>query len=40
MYWNPRLAGVPFGPRVMHQLGQLALPLFFRKNAPAGPTPV
>ena len=40
MYWNPRLAGVPLGPRVLHRLGQLALPLFFRRNAPAGPTPV
>jgi hypothetical protein len=33
LHWNPRLAGVPFGPRLMHLLGRLAQPLFFRRNA-------
>jgi predicted HAD superfamily phosphohydrolase YqeG len=38
MYWNPRLAGVPLGPRLMHLLGRAALPLLFRRNAPSGQT--
>jgi predicted HAD superfamily phosphohydrolase YqeG len=33
LYWNPRLDGVPLGPRAMHLVGRLALPLFFRRNA-------
>ena len=40
MYWDPRLAGVPLGPRLLHLLGRTALPLFFRRNVPAGPAPV
>jgi hypothetical protein len=32
LHWDPRLPGVPPGPRVMHQLGRLARPLFFRKD--------
>jgi predicted HAD superfamily phosphohydrolase YqeG len=39
LYWNPPLVGVPLRPRLMHLLGRLALPLFFRRNVPAGPTP-
>jgi predicted HAD superfamily phosphohydrolase YqeG len=39
MHWNPRLAGVPLGPRLMRQFGRLAQPLFFRKNAPSEQTP-
>jgi predicted HAD superfamily phosphohydrolase YqeG len=39
LHWNPRLAGVPLGPRLMHQFGRLAQPLFFRKNAPAEQPP-
>ena len=39
MYWNPQLAGVPLGPKVLHLLGQLSLPLFFKRNAPPGKTP-
>ena len=33
LYWNPRLHGVPLGPRAMHLVGRLALPLLFRRNA-------
>jgi len=32
LHWDPRLAGVPPGPRLMHLLGRLARPLFFRKD--------
>jgi hypothetical protein len=38
LYWNPRLAGVPLRPRLMHLLGRAALPVFFRKDAPPGET--
>jgi predicted HAD superfamily phosphohydrolase YqeG len=34
LHWNPQLAGVPAGPRLMHLLGRLARPLFFREGAP------
>jgi predicted HAD superfamily phosphohydrolase YqeG len=33
LHWDPKLSGVPPGPRVMHQLGRLARPLFFGRNA-------
>jgi len=39
LHWNPRLAGVPLGPRVMQLVGRLAQPVFFRKNALPGQTP-
>ena len=32
LHWNPRLTGVPLGPRLMHLLGRLAQPVFFRKT--------
>lgn len=31
LHWDPRLPGVPPGPRLMHRLGRLARPLFFRQ---------
>jgi predicted HAD superfamily phosphohydrolase YqeG len=34
LHWDPQLAGVPLGPRLMHLLGRLARPLFFREGAP------
>ena len=37
LHWDPRLAGVPLGPRALHQLGGLARPLFFRRSPPPGP---
>jgi predicted HAD superfamily phosphohydrolase YqeG len=39
LHWDPRLAGVPLGPRLMRQLGRLVQSLFFRKNAPSEQTP-
>jgi predicted HAD superfamily phosphohydrolase YqeG len=39
LHWNPRLAGVPLGPRVMRLVGRLAQPVIFRKNASPGQTP-
>ena len=39
LHWNPRLAGVPLGPRLMQLVGRLAQPLFFRKNASSEQTP-
>jgi predicted HAD superfamily phosphohydrolase YqeG len=36
LHWDPKLAGVPLGPRLMHLLGQLGRPLFFRRDAPPG----
>ena len=33
LHWNPRLAGVPLGPRLMGVLGRLAQPVFFRRSA-------
>jgi hypothetical protein len=32
LHWDPRLAGVPPGPRLMHLFGRLARPLVFRGN--------
>jgi predicted HAD superfamily phosphohydrolase YqeG len=29
LHYQPRLAGIPPGPRLMHRLGRAALPLFF-----------
>ena len=40
MYWNPPLDGVPLGPRLMHVVGGLALPLFFQKKAAPGSAPL
>jgi predicted HAD superfamily phosphohydrolase YqeG len=37
LHWNPRLAGVPLGPRLMNLLGRLAWPLFRRR--PGGTSP-
>jgi predicted HAD superfamily phosphohydrolase YqeG len=35
LHWDPKLSGVPPGPKVLHQLGRLARPLFFgRSTAP------
>ena len=34
LYWSPRLTGVPLGPRLMHRLGLVALPLLFKENKP------
>jgi hypothetical protein len=31
LYYCPRLAGVPAGPRLMHQFGRLVLSLLFRR---------
>jgi predicted HAD superfamily phosphohydrolase YqeG len=39
LYWDPRLVGVPLGPRLMHVFGRAALPLFFRRNAPPRESP-
>jgi predicted HAD superfamily phosphohydrolase YqeG len=39
LHWNPLLAGVPLGPRMMQLVGRLAQPVFFRKNAAPGQTP-
>jgi predicted HAD superfamily phosphohydrolase YqeG len=36
LHWNPRLTGVPPGPRLMHLLGRLARPLVFRAGDPPG----
>jgi len=40
MYWDPPLDGVPLGPRLMHVVGGLALPLFFQRKATPGPAPL
>ena len=32
LHWDPGTAGVPAGPRLMHQVGRLARPLFFRQD--------
>jgi predicted HAD superfamily phosphohydrolase YqeG len=32
LYYQPRLTEVPLGPRLMHRLGQLALPLLFSRE--------
>jgi hypothetical protein len=39
LHWDPRLAGVPAGPRLMHMLGRLARPLFFSRNEAQGGRP-
>jgi predicted HAD superfamily phosphohydrolase YqeG len=39
LHWDPRLAGVPLGPRMLHLLGRAARPLFFRRSAPGQPPP-
>jgi predicted HAD superfamily phosphohydrolase YqeG len=36
LHWDPRLTGVPVGPRLMGLLGRLARPLFFPRNGRAG----
>jgi predicted HAD superfamily phosphohydrolase YqeG len=36
LHWDPGLAGVPLGPRLMHRLGRAARPLFFRGTVPPG----
>jgi predicted HAD superfamily phosphohydrolase YqeG len=33
LHWDPELTGVPTGPRLLHQLGWLARPLFFGRSA-------
>jgi predicted HAD superfamily phosphohydrolase YqeG len=30
-HYQPRLADIPLGPRLMHRLGRLAVPLLFRR---------
>jgi predicted HAD superfamily phosphohydrolase YqeG len=32
LHYQPRLDDVPFGPRLMHRLGRLALPLLFSRQ--------
>jgi predicted HAD superfamily phosphohydrolase YqeG len=39
LHWDPKLTGVPPGPRVLHQLGRLTRPLLFRRNAASRGTP-
>jgi predicted HAD superfamily phosphohydrolase YqeG len=39
LHWDPKLTGVPPGPRVLHQLGRLARPLLFGRNAASRGTP-
>ena len=34
LHWNPRMTGVPLGPRLMQLLGRLARPLFSTKKEP------
>lgn len=36
LHWDPRMDGVPAGPRLMGLLGRLARPLFFTRNQPPG----
>jgi predicted HAD superfamily phosphohydrolase YqeG len=33
LHWDPKLSGVPPGPMLLQQLGRLARPLFFGRNA-------
>jgi hypothetical protein len=30
LYYSPRLEGVPIGPRLLHQSGELIVPFLFR----------
>jgi predicted HAD superfamily phosphohydrolase YqeG len=39
LHWDPKLSGVPAGPRALHQLGRLARPLFFARNRALRRTP-
>jgi predicted HAD superfamily phosphohydrolase YqeG len=32
LHYQPQLAGVPLGPRLMHRLGRLAVPLLFSRT--------
>src|SRR5262249_45559284 len=32
LHYQPRLAGVPLGPRLMHRLGRLAVPVLFSRT--------
>jgi hypothetical protein len=34
LHYQPRLGGVPLGPRLMHRLGQLVVPLLFSRREP------
>ena len=38
LHYQPQLAGVPLGPRLMSGLGHLALPLVFHRSAENRPT--
>jgi predicted HAD superfamily phosphohydrolase YqeG len=38
LHYQPRLADVPPGPRLMHRLGQLAVPLLFSRSTQDRPT--
>ena len=38
LHYQPQLAGVPLGPRLMRGLGELALPFIFRRSAENRPT--
>jgi predicted HAD superfamily phosphohydrolase YqeG len=39
LHWDPKLSGVPPGPRLLHQLGRLARPLFFGRDSSPRQTP-
>jgi predicted HAD superfamily phosphohydrolase YqeG len=39
LHWDPKLSGIPPGPRLLHQLGRLARPLFFGRNTAPRRTP-
>jgi predicted HAD superfamily phosphohydrolase YqeG len=39
LHWDPPLAGVPLGPRLMHLLGRLVQPVLFSASPPPGTTP-
>jgi predicted HAD superfamily phosphohydrolase YqeG len=39
LHWDPPLARVPLGPRVLHLLGRLARPLYFRRSPAPGQAP-
>jgi predicted HAD superfamily phosphohydrolase YqeG len=39
LHWDPKLTGVPPGPRALHRLGRLTRPLLFGRNAASRGTP-
>jgi predicted HAD superfamily phosphohydrolase YqeG len=38
LHYSPSLEGVPLGPRLLHQVGERALPFLFRNPGRAGPS--